>query len=45
MSWLDDHPGRPRVTARLYRVIALLDAYSARSNRLVFFPIDHRPPQ
>jgi hypothetical protein len=29
LSWLDSHSGRPRVTARLYRVIALLDAYSA----------------
>jgi hypothetical protein len=31
LRWLDDHPGRPRVTARLFRVIALLDRYSANS--------------
>jgi hypothetical protein len=28
-SWLDRHPGRPRETARLYHVMALLDRISA----------------
>jgi hypothetical protein len=28
-AWLDRHPGRPRVVARLYRVMALLDRVSA----------------
>jgi hypothetical protein len=27
-DWLDRHPGRPRVVARLYGVIGLLDRYS-----------------
>jgi hypothetical protein len=29
MSWLDRYPGRPRLTARLYGFIALLDQLSA----------------
>ncbi|MDT7613444.1 MAG: hypothetical protein QOF00_891 [Pseudonocardiales bacterium] len=28
LAWLDRWPGRPRLTARLYRVIALLDLHS-----------------
>ncbi|HEV7823910.1 MAG TPA: hypothetical protein VGP02_03295 [Mycobacteriales bacterium] len=28
-AWLDRHPGRPRVVARLYRIMALLDRVSA----------------
>lgn len=30
LSWLDRHRGAPRLTARLYRVIALLDQLSAQ---------------
>jgi hypothetical protein len=29
LRWLDGYPGRPRVTARLFRVINLLDRWSA----------------
>src|SRR5689334_12942329 len=29
LGWLDGYPGRPRVTARLFRVIDLLDRWSA----------------
>src|SRR4051794_13539263 len=29
LRWLDGYPGRPRVTARLFRVIDLLDRWSA----------------
>lgn len=29
LCWLDGYPGRPRLIARLYRVIAFLDRYSA----------------
>jgi hypothetical protein len=29
LRWLDGYPGRPRVTARLFRVITLLDRWSA----------------
>ncbi|USX53779.1 hypothetical protein [Lentzea sp. HUAS12] len=30
LPWLDDHPGRPRLVARVYRVIGLLDELTAR---------------
>jgi hypothetical protein len=29
LQWLDGYPGRPRLTARLFRVIDVLDRYSA----------------
>jgi hypothetical protein len=29
LEWLDRHPGRPRLTARLYVLISLLDRFSA----------------
>jgi hypothetical protein len=29
LEWLDRHPGRPRLTSRLYVLIALLDRFSA----------------
>jgi hypothetical protein len=29
LDWLDRHPGRPRLTSRLYVLIALLDRFSA----------------
>ena len=29
LEWLDRHPGRPRLVARLYAVMALLDRFSA----------------
>ncbi|MFD8733656.1 hypothetical protein ACFV06_01935 [Streptomyces sp. NPDC059618] len=28
MAWLDDHPGRPRLTARIYVLLGHLDQYS-----------------
>jgi hypothetical protein len=31
LGWLDEHPGRPRVAARLYRLIGLLDGISGSS--------------
>ncbi|WP_432092936.1 hypothetical protein [Streptomyces sp. bgisy100] len=30
LAWLDRHPGRPRLAARLYVLVELLDQYSAR---------------
>ncbi|MCW2870022.1 hypothetical protein [Actinacidiphila oryziradicis] len=30
LAWLDRHPGRPRLVARLYVLIGLLDLYSAK---------------
>jgi hypothetical protein len=34
LRWLDRFPGRPRITARLYRVMALLDQYAANAGVL-----------
>jgi hypothetical protein len=31
LRWLDEHPGRPRVLARAYRLVGLLDGISASS--------------
>jgi hypothetical protein len=31
LGWLDEHPGRPRAAARLYRLIGLLDGLSGSS--------------
>jgi hypothetical protein len=31
LGWLDEHPGRPRAAARLYRLIGLLDGISGSS--------------
>ena len=31
LGWLDEHPGRPRVAARLYQLIGLLDGISGSS--------------
>jgi hypothetical protein len=31
LRWLDEHPGRPRVVARVYRLVGLLDGVSGSS--------------
>jgi hypothetical protein len=31
LKWLDEHPGRPRVAARLYQLVGLLDGISGSS--------------